>query len=58
MSCVNIGWALLTRNRISDLVNSIGAANIPDHQKSLILEIVAEDVTEEDVEVPYVKVNL
>lgn len=31
---------------------------IPAHQKNVIFEITAEDVTEEDVEIPYVMVKL
>jgi ubiquitin-activating enzyme E1 len=44
--------------RLSDLVATISRKPIPDHAKNLILEITAEDTAEEDVEVPYVRVNL
>jgi ubiquitin-activating enzyme E1 len=39
-------------------VQTISRKDIPSHQKNLILEITAEDTTEEDVEVPYVMVKL
>merc|ERR1711939_771001 len=43
---------------LSKLVATISRKEIPDHAKNLILEITAEDTAEEDVEVPYVMVNL
>jgi len=43
---------------LSDLVATISRKPIPAHAKNLILEITAEDTAEEDVEVPYVKVQL
>ncbi|KAJ8606680.1 hypothetical protein MRB53_040762 [Persea americana] len=49
---------LLSPCRISDLYESVSNNIIPDHQKSIILEIMAEDATEEDVEVPFVTVKL
>jgi ubiquitin-activating enzyme E1 len=45
-------------NRISDLVTHVSKRPIPAHQKNLILEVTAEDTTEEDVEIPYVMVKL
>lgn len=43
---------------MSDLVATISRKPVPEHAKNLILEITAEDTTEEDVEVPYVMVKL
>ena len=45
-------------DRISDLVATVSKKPVPDHQKNLILEVTAEDTTEEDVEIPYVMVKL
>jgi ubiquitin-activating enzyme E1 len=45
-------------NRISDLVTHVSKKPIPSHQKNLILEVTAEDTTEEDVEIPYIMVKL
>lgn len=45
-------------DRLSDLVETISKKPIPEHQKNVILEITAEDETEEDVEVPYVMLKL
>ena len=44
--------------RLSKLYETIAKTKIQDHQKNLILEITAEDVAEEDVEVPYVMLKL
>ena len=44
--------------RLSQLVEHISNKPIPEHQKNVIFEIVCEDVTEEDVEVPYVMLIL
>ncbi|CAG9980461.1 unnamed protein product [Clonostachys byssicola] len=44
--------------KLSKLVEHISKKPIPAHQKEVIFEIVAEDVDEEDVEVPYIKVRL
>ena len=43
--------------KMSKLVETISKKPIPDHQKNVIFEITAEDMTEEDVEVPYVMVK-
>jgi ubiquitin-activating enzyme E1 len=40
------------------LYESIIKKPLEAHQKSLILEVTAEDTTEEDVEIPYVLVKL
>ncbi|KAF2422612.1 ubiquitin-activating enzyme E1 1 [Tothia fuscella] len=44
--------------KLSELVATISRKAIPDHQKNIILEVTAEDTTEEDVEIPYVMVKL
>lgn len=44
--------------KLSTLVETISKKPIPSHQKELIFEIVAEDMDEEDVEVPYIKVRV
>ncbi|SMR58290.1 unnamed protein product [Zymoseptoria tritici ST99CH_1E4] len=44
--------------KLSKLVEHISRKPIPDHQKNVIFEITAEDMTEEDVELPYVLVKL
>ncbi|KAM0350092.1 hypothetical protein ACHAPU_003255 [Fusarium lateritium] len=44
--------------KLSKLVETISKKPIPDHQKEVIFEIVAEDLAEEDVEVPYIKVKV
>ncbi|KAL6886278.1 hypothetical protein HDV57DRAFT_490091 [Trichoderma longibrachiatum] len=44
--------------KLSELVELISKKPIPSHQKELIFEIVAEDMEENDVEVPYIKVKL
>ncbi|KAL7627385.1 E1 ubiquitin-activating protein [Parahypoxylon ruwenzoriense] len=43
---------------LSQLVETVSKKPIPDHQKELIFEIVAEDLDEVDVEVPYIKVKI
>jgi len=43
---------------LSQLVETISRKPIPEHQQNLILEVTAEDTTEEDVEIPYVMVKL
>lgn len=43
---------------MSELAATISRKPIPAHQKSIIFEVTAEDQTEEDVEIPFVKVNL
>ncbi|KOS23108.1 Ubiquitin-activating enzyme E1 1 [Escovopsis weberi] len=44
--------------KLSTLLETISKKPIPSHQKELIFEIVAEDLDEEDVEVPYIKVKI
>ncbi|KYK59070.1 hypothetical protein DCS_00197 [Drechmeria coniospora] len=44
--------------KLSELVESISKTPIPPHQKEVIFEIVADDMAEEDVEVPYIKVRV
>ncbi|KAH7312439.1 hypothetical protein B0I35DRAFT_436998 [Stachybotrys elegans] len=44
--------------KLSKLVETISKNPIPSHQKDVILEIVADDMNDEDVEVPYIKVRL
>lgn len=44
--------------KLSELVETISKKPVPAHQKELIFEMVAEDLDEEDVEVPYIKVNI
>lgn len=44
--------------KLSQLVETISKKPIPSHQKEVIFEMVAEDMNEEDVEVPYIKVKL
>lgn len=44
--------------KLSKLVETISKKPIPEHQKEVIFEIVAEDLAEEDVEVPYIKVKI
>src|SRR5271156_2032813 len=43
--------------KMSKLVETISKKLIPDHQKNIIFEVTAEDMTEEDVEIPYVMVK-
>ena len=43
---------------MSQLVEHISKKKIPGHQKNVIFEITCEDVTEEDIEVPYVMLKL
>jgi len=43
---------------LKSLVETISKKKVPDHQKKLVLEINAEDAKEEDVDIPYVMVNL
>lgn len=46
------------RMKLSDLVEAISKKPVPAHQKEVIFEVVAEDMDEEDVEVPYIKVKV
>lgn len=43
---------------MSKLVETISKKPIPEHQQAVIFEVTAEDVNDEDVEVPYVMVKL
>ena len=47
-----LGW------KLSQLVENISKKPIPDHQKEVIYEMVAEDMDGEDAEVPYIKVRV
>lgn len=44
--------------KLSELVEHISKKKIPGHQKEVIFEVVTEDTEGEDVEVPYLKVNV
>lgn len=44
--------------KLSELVEHISKKKIPGHQKEVIFEVVTEDAEGEDVEVPYLKVNV
>ncbi|KAJ1333553.1 ubiquitin-activating enzyme E1 [Microdochium nivale] len=44
--------------KLSKLVETVSKKPIPEHQKEVIFEVVAEDEDEEDVEVPYIKVKV
>lgn len=44
--------------KLSKLVETVSKKPIPAHQKEVIFEIVAEDMDEEDVEVPYIKMRM
>jgi ubiquitin-activating enzyme E1 len=44
--------------KLSKLVETVSKKAIPDHQRDVIFEMVAEDMNEEDVEVPYIKVRM
>jgi ubiquitin-activating enzyme E1 len=44
--------------KLSELVASVSKKAIPEHQKNVIFEIVAEDTTGEDVEVPYIMMKM
>ncbi|KAI0469449.1 putative ubiquitin-protein ligase [Xylaria cf. heliscus] len=46
-----------TAMKLSQLVETVSKKPIPEHQKELILEVVAEDANDEDVEVPYIRVT-
>ncbi|CAK7198182.1 E1 ubiquitin-activating protein [Sporothrix eucalyptigena] len=43
---------------LSKLVETISRKPIPVHQKEVIFEVVVEDLDEEDVEVPFIKVKV
>ncbi|BEJ01563.1 hypothetical protein CcaverHIS631_0602450 [Cutaneotrichosporon cavernicola] len=44
--------------KISDLVEEVSKKALPSWQKSLLVEVMADDPTGEDVEVPYLLINL
>jgi ubiquitin-activating enzyme E1 len=44
--------------RLSTLIETFSRKKIPDHQQNVIIEITAEDSTEEDIEIPYVMLKL
>lgn len=44
--------------KLSDLVAQVSKKPIPDHQKNVIFEICVEDQSGEDVEVPYIMMNM
>lgn len=44
--------------KISELIETITKKPIPKHVQSLVLEMCANDADGEDVEVPYVKLNI
>ena len=44
--------------RLSELVETVSKKAIPEHQKRVIFDLTCEDMREEDVEVPYVMLNL
>ncbi|RAH74005.1 E1 ubiquitin-activating protein ubaA [Aspergillus aculeatinus CBS 121060] len=44
--------------KMSKLVEHISKKPVPEHQKNIIFEVTAEDTTEEDVEIPYVMINV
>lgn len=44
--------------KLSELVEFVSKKPIPAHQKEVIFEVVVEDMNEEDVEVPYLKVKI
>ncbi|KAM6513470.1 E1 ubiquitin-activating protein [Fusarium falciforme] len=44
--------------KLSKLVETISGKPIPSHQKEVIFETVAEDLDEEAVEVPYIKLKI
>lgn len=44
--------------KLSELVAHISKKPVPDHQKSVVFEVVVEDQTGEDVEVPFITMNM
>lgn len=44
----------LTFTRMTELVKTVSKKEVPTHSKRIIFEICADDLTEEDVEIPYV----
>ena len=43
---------------VSKLVETVTKKSIPDHVKAIVLEVCVNESSGEDVEVPYVKVNI
>ena len=43
---------------MSEVVKKVSKKAIPSHVRSLVFELCVDDVSGEDVEVPYVKYNL
>lgn len=48
----------LQLHRLSELVEKISRNPIPTHQKNVIFEMTCDDLSGEDVEVPYVMLKL
>lgn len=44
--------------KLSELVAFISKKKVPEHQKSVIFEVVVEDQSGEDVEVPFITMNM
>lgn len=44
--------------RLSALVEKISGKPVPEHAKSLIFEVIADDAADEEAEIPYVMVKL
>jgi ubiquitin-activating enzyme E1 len=42
------------RNRMTELVKTVSKKEVPTHSKRIIFEICADDLSDEDVEIPYV----
>jgi hypothetical protein len=49
---------LIENVRLSDLVATISKKPVPGHQKNLILEVTADDQSDEEVDIPYIMVKL
>ncbi|KAM3716758.1 Ubiquitin-like modifier-activating enzyme [Dirofilaria immitis] len=43
---------------MKDIVEEVTRKKIPDHVQSIVLEVIANNTDEEDVEIPYIKFNL
>lgn len=44
--------------KLTDLVEQVSKKSVPSHSKTLLLEICADDLQDEDVEVPFITVHL
>lgn len=44
--------------KITEVIEQVTKKPLPEHAKELIVEVLVEDENEEDVDVPYIKVNL